>query len=195
MSKEIRFTRTSLILYGLGIVIVAFLGVVMGNWFIGSRQSGAYDYQMGLRPNSTALLKKGDRFPSIDLVDLDGRAVNTVSVTAGYKTVIITLSPACEPCALAVGEWSHYVDDIPPDMRILGITDTDPLQAVSYREKTAFPFPIYCDTAHVLPVVYGLNSYPTRIGINEAGRVSFVGEGWSDGFTPLDAYELITSME
>jgi peroxiredoxin len=195
MPEEIKITRTSLILYGLAVLVVAFLGVMMGSWVIGKRQAGAYERWTSAGRSSPMAFKKGDRFPSIDLIDLEGKPINTALLISGHKTVIITLSPGCEPCASMVNEWNQYADKIPPDLKIIGITNLGAGQALAYRNETGFPFQIYCDTAHVLSAVYGLEAFPTMVGLDMAGRVSFVGEGWLDGFTPLDAYREITERE
>ncbi len=191
MSEEIRITRRNLILLGFAVLAVAFLGVLAGNWFMEMRQARKYDNRMSMRRHASALIKEGDQFPSVELIDLNSESANTDFLVEGHKTVIITLEPGCEPCALVAEEWQQYADDIPHDLDIFGITNVDARQALEYKEKTGFPFPVYCDTARTFTTVYGLEAFPTVIGLDDVGRVSFVSEGWPGGLSPIDAYEKI----
>lgn len=191
MSREIKIARRELFLYGLAFLAVAFLGVLLGNWFITSRQAGAYGRQAFTRPPSSTSIKMGDSFPSLDLADLDGGSVNTYELIAGRKILIVLLSPGCEPCAQAIVEWSEYAGRIPDDLSIIGIVNCDPVSALVYTSEYDFPFGLYSDTANVLASDYGLVGYPTVIGIDEKGKVMFISEGWREGFSPLDAYKMI----
>ncbi len=191
MSKEIRITRRELILYGIAFLAVAFVGVLLGNVFINSRQARAYERQVLTRPPATATIRSGDIFPAMELTDLDGRSIYTSALIKGHKTLFIVLSPGCEPCALAVAEWREYVDRIPDDLSIIGIVNFGPDPALTYKSDTGFPFPLYCDSANILAADYGLIGFPTIVGIDDDGKVAFIREGWQEGFSPLNAYKII----
>jgi peroxiredoxin len=196
MTENIKISRRDFILYGLAILIFAFLGVVMGNWYISNRQARNYDRQIqNARPHSVASIKSGDEVPSLEMLDLNGKPVNLQLLTGGSKTLIITLSQGCEPCALTIAEWNEQVDKIPPDLKIIGISNSAPDQARAYADETGFHYAIYCDTAHVLASDYGLEAFPTVIGVDKTNHVSFISEGWLEGFTPLEAYKIIDKGE
>ncbi|MCP4582916.1 MAG: redoxin domain-containing protein [candidate division Zixibacteria bacterium] len=196
MPKDVKVTRTGLVLYGIAILVVAFVGVLMGNWLIGARQTQTYEHQIRqIRQHVTALIKDGDQFPSMELIDLDSKPINALTLFENHKNLLITISPGCKPCALTIAEWQEYIDTIPSDIRIIGIIDANPGQARAYISETDFPFVMYCDTSHVLPDKYGLQAFPSVVGIDEKGRVVFVREGWLEGFTPLDAYEIFANNQ
>lgn len=188
MSKESGISRTSLIIYALAVLIAAFVGILLGNWYINSHQAEAFERQIGKHPYSTALLGSGDAFPSIELIDPDGMPVNTISLIEGHKSLIVMLSPGCEPYALIIDDWKENIDRIPSDLKVI----TDPRRAFRYWDKIGAPFPLYCDTAHKLSSVYGLEAYPTVIGIDDVGQIAFMVEGWREHFSFGDAYKLIT---
>jgi thiol-disulfide isomerase/thioredoxin len=191
MSREIRITRRELILYSIAFLVVAFVGVLLGNWFITSHQARAYERQVLTRPPATATIKSGDIFPAMELTDLDGRSVSTSALINGHKTLLILLSPGCEPCALAIAEWQEYKNKIPDDLSIIGVVNIEPDPALLYISDNGFPFSVFCDTANILAVDYGLVGFPTIVGIDDKGKVIFISEGWQEGFSPLKAYKLI----
>ena len=195
MAEEVRLSRAGIVLFGLAVVVVAVLGMAAAYWLFGKRQADAYERRLSAGLPSMSLLKKGDEFPSIELINTGGEPVNTANLIAGHKAIIVTLSPGCEPCALLVDSWKSQVDKIPRDLKIIGITSLSADQTLNYMDKTGFPFEMYCDTTHVLAVEYGLGAFPSIIGVDEVGRIVFVGEGWADGFGPEDAYRMIAEAD
>jgi len=195
-SGEIRFSRISLVLIGLAVIAVAFLGVTAGLWFVNWRQDQAYDQQVqAMRHGEGSLFQPGDFFPAVELVDLSGNSDNIAVLAHGQKTLMLLMSIGCDPCTEAIQTWKQDADKSPSDLQVLGICQGDFEYAQVYKKKTGFPFPLYCDTGHVFPAECGLDVFPSVVGLTADGRVAFLREGRHADITLLDAYDLITQAD
>jgi peroxiredoxin len=195
-SGEVRFSKTSLVLIGLAIITVAFLGAVAGRWFVDWRQDQAYNRQVqAKRRGQESLLKPGDLFPAVEVINHNGKSENTAALAHRQKTLVLLMSVGCDPCTEAIQTWKRDVDELPSDLQAFGICQGEYEYADVYKNKTGFPFPVYCDTSHVLPAKYGLDVFPSVVGLAGDGRVAFLREGRHADITLLHAYDLIAHAD
>lgn len=185
-----RLGARTLVLIAVGVILMAFLGVLGGNAFM-DWQLKRRDAQKleGLNKGESSRLRTGDTFPDIALVGVDGLSTSTSALNANGKTLHLFLSVGCEPCTEAVQIWSDHINDLPSEIAVVGITKDHPVVARGYAERYQIPFPIYCDTNAVLDSVYDLNIYPTVVGTAQGGRIAFIHHGFDPSFTPEKAVE------
>ncbi len=187
MSNNQKPSVKSIILYGLAIIVVAFVGVLAGNWFVnwrqGDQQSAAYgDVNM-------SLLKIGEAFPVEELVDLDSNIVSTGDFAAGKPALILFISPGCEPCKMALDVWAGEIPEISDKVSVFAIAAGDVSDIVAYKAKIGVDFPVYCDVDYLFPQQYDITSFPSIVGVTKNRLVAFVVHGYSEDFTLADAYE------
>jgi peroxiredoxin len=186
----------SIVLYGLAVLVVAFVGVLAGNWFVEWRRGQplkiSADNWAALNRTS---LNGGDPFPSEELLDPDSNVVNIGAVLDGRKTVIVFLAPGCEPCAMAIDNWKKEAGKLPAGLAVMGIANGGPAEVREYRDKTEFPFPVYADPHYLYTQQYDISSFPTTVGLGGDGRVAFVMHGFDEDFSLTDANELIAQSE
>lgn len=183
------------VLYGLAIIVVAFIGVVLGSWFVEWKQSRNLPAAVGLdewQSINRSLLKEGDPFPVEELLDMDSNVVTTDSVIPGKKTLVLFLSPGCEPCAMAIEAWKKSVDTAPEDLALIGIAAGDLADVRAYRDQHEIPFPVYCDSYMLYAQQYEITAFPTLIGLNEAGQVKLVWHGYNDRYTLINYYKAVS---
>ncbi|UCG62086.1 MAG: redoxin domain-containing protein [Candidatus Zixiibacteriota bacterium] len=195
MSEKQSIGVKSAILYGIAIIVVAFIGVVLGNWFVEWRRSSQMpprpelkDWQMANRSS----LEFNDPFPSEELLDLDSNTVSIDSLIAGRKVLVVMISPGCQPCAMAIKSWRSQLETLPADFTLLAIAGDEIAEMRTYRDEHNVPFPIYCDPAMLYTQQYDLTTFPTVIGVNEEGNVALVWHGFGEKYTLTDFYDVIS---
>ncbi|UCE25366.1 MAG: redoxin domain-containing protein [Candidatus Zixiibacteriota bacterium] len=196
MTENTRPSVKSIVLYGIAIIVVAFIGVLAGNWFVQWRSG----QQSGYSPESwemanRSLLRKGELFPNENVTDLDSNIVNTESLLAGHKTLILLISPGCEPCEMAIKDWIDDADGVAAEYSVLGIGVGEVEDIRAYKEKTSFPFPLYADVDYLYPQQYDLISFPTMIGLNEESKVALVLHGYREDVSLTDACKMIDDLK
>lgn len=193
MSNKRPISWRSIILTASAFLIVGFLGVLAGNWFVGWRQARANKKLIrNYVPAITNDFSRGQQFPNVDLIDIDGDPVNTDSFIGLKKTAFIFLAPGCDPCHDVVQLWSRFVDRIPSDLQVIGICNGGYESGRKYIQEEEFPYPAYFDTAHTFAKDYRVYQYPNVMGLTGDGRIAFVNRGLYGQFNPLDAYEMIS---
>jgi len=186
--------KKSVILMSISFFVIAFLGIIAGNWFSGWRSAQANSKSIGkFRPMEQPLINVGDTFPDVSLLDYTGSLFSLSDLITNKKTIIMFLEPGCKPCKDAIINWSNFINELPDDVQIIGIASSLPKSSFPYIDELNFPYPFYCDTAHKLVIEYGVNGYPGAMGINEKGVVSFGYRHIHNEFSPLDAYKLLNS--
>jgi peroxiredoxin len=197
MSENSGISVKAAILYGLAIIVVAFVGVVLGNWFVQWRQAS----NVPPRPTlgdwpvvNKSLLNPGERFPSEELLDMDSNTVMMDSVIAGRNTLVLLLSPGCEPCAVAIDDWKEEAESLPRDLLVICLAGGDLADIRAYRSERDIPFPLYCDPYMVYTQQYDLVIFPTVVGVNNAGQVALVWHGYGGEHGLADYYGAITNF-
>ncbi len=196
MSEKQSIGAKAAILYGIAIIVVAFIGVVLGNWFVewrrGSQVTPLPELENWQAQNNSSL-RFGDAFPNEELLDLDSNSVTIDSLIAGKKVLVFMISPGCGPCGQAMKKWGAEVDELPEDVLLMAIAIGDVVEMRAYRDKIGIPFPIYCDLFMLYTQQYDLTTFPSIIGLDDEGKVAFVWHGYSQRYSLMDYYEFISS--
>lgn len=113
--------RSTPIFLIVGTFVAAFLGVIGGTEFIEWRQQRHYDQKVeGLAAGESTLFRKGQKFPKIELVGLDGTLTDTHSLNTGKHSLYLFLSVGCDPCTEAIQSWIKFDGQIPDNVEIFG---------------------------------------------------------------------------
>ncbi len=196
MSGDIRVSKKGLAGIALGALIVAISGVFLGSWFIGWRQVSADQSELFRQHfNRLGIVEKGMQPPQVEIIDIDGQPFYLKDLVSGQNTVVLFMSVGCDPCTEAIEQWKEYAADIPEGLQVIGVNNGDCDDVGDYIAMTGMPYPVYCDTAHVLALDYGINQYPSIMGIGSDGVIAFLGAGMYEFFTPQNALELILENE
>lgn len=191
--SDIRLSKKVLVLLAIGVVVVSFLGVVAGTQFLSWRQERERQHRLeGLDSGEASKLRAGQKVPAVPLVGLDGSATSLVELCEATDALILFLAIDCEPCTEVVQTWHAYAGTFPEAVQVYGLCQDEPEYARAYAEKTASPFPLYCDTASVFGSEFELNVYPTVIGVKRGGTIRFIRHGFRPEFTPDKAVALLT---
>src|SRR3990172_6501514 len=95
MSKTLQVTRRQAMFLMLGVMVAAFLGVLVGSFII-PKTSNIQRFETNI------LLKAGQAFPEAAFVSLDGRDYNLPQLLQGKKSILIFLTTDCPHCELLI---------------------------------------------------------------------------------------------
>lgn len=182
----------SVLVVGIGFFVVAFIGIVAGSWFVNYRSAQAYSERgPKYKPIDNCLLKENDLFPDLTLLDIDGNQVNGQDIFHGNITAVMFIEPGCDPCKLAMKYWSSFKDNLPTNFDIVAISGTGGEYLMKYLKESEFPYPVYSDTAHRFVIDYGMNGFPSVVGVGSDGKVAFPFSHIHGDFSPIDVYMAI----
>lgn len=192
MASNQKMSVKEMVLYGLGFIVVAFVGVLAGNWYVQWRQGQQPEQSLEawLADNTTAM-QAGDSFAAVELSDLEGNMVNTGELVQGHKTLVLFLSSGCHSCSEAVEHWKKDLGKLPTDLRVFGISPGGILEVQGYRDKLDIPFPLYSDSGYMFMQQYDVVAFPTIFGLDAEGKVAFALHGYREDFSLMDAAQLI----
>ena len=196
MADVNKLSVKTMIIYAAVVMVVAFVGVVAGNWFVEWRRgsSDGPSIEGWLADNRSALLM-GDEFPNEEVMALDGTIDSTGNLVRGSKTLVLFLSPGCKPCEMAIEMYKEEFDQLSPEVRVIGLCTGDTTEARAYQAETGFPFPMYCDQYYLFAQQYDVSQFPSMAGVTADGRVSFLVHGFRDDFKLADAFDFIGALE
>lgn len=195
MSNSQKPSIKSIILYGLAIIVVAFVGVLAGNWFVNWRQERQWAEQEAYAEANRSLLRINEPFPDEELYDLEGNRISTKQLVAGKPLLILFIAPGCEPCKSALDVWTPEIAEISDRAKVIGIAAGDVEDVAAYKAKMGLEFPVYCDVDYMFPQQYDIVSFPSIVGVTAEGLVGFVKHGYREDFSLSDAYELFGQSE
>ncbi|MEW6412915.1 MAG: redoxin domain-containing protein [Candidatus Zixiibacteriota bacterium] len=195
MSDNQKPSIKSIILYGIAIIVVAFVGVLAGNWFVSWRQERQWAEQEAYAEANRSLLRINEPFPTEQLYDLDGNAISTEQLIAGKPLLILFIAPGCEPCKNALDVWTPEIAGISDRATVIGIAAGDVDDVAAYKAKLGLQFPIYCDVDYLFPQQYDIINFPSIVGVTSDGLVGFVKHGYRGDFSLDDAYDLFSQSE
>lgn len=190
MADEYKLSPKTAAIYIVVVLVVAFIGVLAGNWFVEWRRGGPaeLDRQQWLADNQTSFMI-GDPFPNEEVFALDGSIDSSLNLVSGSKTLVLFIAPGCGPCKLAIEEYKKDYEDLPSDLRVIGISTSDTASTAAYKAETGFPFEMYCDPNLMFTQQYDVVQFPSMVGIDEQGRVIFAVHGYREDFGLMSAYE------
>jgi len=141
-------------------------------------------------------LRAGELFPAVVLTTPANQngvtaRVDSHTIVAGREALVFFLSEDCEPCTQAARRWSDPSAQVPAEALIVGIIDQPPAVRDRYVAQHQISFPVLSDSADVFGREYGVEVYPTLVGVDANGTMVFVRHGMDDGFTPGVALELL----
>ena len=149
-----------------------------------------------LNSGETTALRSGDPFPSVTLItppDSTGTTnrVNASELVAGRAALVFFLSTNCEPCREAVRRWSDGATDVSGSVLLIGIIDQSPDVRDAYVAENDVSFPVLSDSDDVLGREYGMEVFPSVVGVDANGTMVFVRHGVDEGFTPAVALDML----
>jgi peroxiredoxin len=145
-------------------------------------------------PAGEAMIRKGALFPSVEVKDTEGGRVNTAQLLGDGDTMVFFVSFSCETCAELVGAWQGYRESVPEGLTVFGLAEDDPAFARRYLAEHRYPFPVYLDEEGRFAAEYGLEGYPTAVGV-AGSRILFIGKGDNHQFTPERAVTMLERMK
>jgi len=86
MHESFQISKKQVILFLLGVLVAAFLGVTAGSYFL------KFKYARAAKPGAKLLLKVGQVFPDWHFVSLDGSSSDLYLRLSGKKSVLIFLT-------------------------------------------------------------------------------------------------------
>jgi peroxiredoxin len=129
-------------------------------------------------------LWKGDRFPDVELRDLEGNPVRTRDLIPAREALFVFASTTCEACHDLIYTWYQLSKQFPEGYPVHVIVDEEVDLAREFKKRLDFPFPLYCDTESVFYTEYFVDSYPTVAGVGADGTVLFMVRRASPLVTP-----------
>jgi len=123
-------------------------------------------------------------FPSVFLKDLSNKVVPADQLLEGKNTVILFISPTCEPCSDEIERWKSYLPSLQPPFQVIGISPDRPAELLLYVKEQQINFPLYSDPAGTLVGYFSLSTYPTLVGVTPQRIVKFIQPGYHTGITP-----------
>jgi len=159
-------TNGKTIILIVGVLVAAFLGVIGATEYLEWRKLSHFEKKTkGLETGESTLLRQGNKFPVVELVELDGYSTNSQKLNEGTNILYLFLSVGCDPCTEAIASWIKFQGQIPDNVKIYGLCEDDVDYTKVYIAKTGFPFPVYCDTGHTFSVRYDMDVYPSAVGV------------------------------
>ena len=127
-------------------------------------------------------LKVGDVAPNFEIKRADGSTVS--SATLKGKVVYVDFwATWCGPCKQTLpntqATFNKHKDD--PNLAVLAVTDDPVAKAKSFVENEKYTFPLAIDADQSMHRSYGINSIPTFLVIDKAGKIAFLINGAYDG--------------
>lgn len=123
-------------------------------------------------------------FPSVFLKDLSNKVVPADQLLEGKNTVILFISPTCQPCSDEIERWKPYLPSLQPPFQVIGISPEPPAELVLYVKEHQINFPLYSDPAGTLVEYFSLSTYPTLVGVTTQRIVKFIRPGYASDLTP-----------
>lgn len=180
-------SKTWLVLIAVGILLMSFLGVMVGTRFVEWKHDrGMADRVELAKSGEASVLRPGQRLPDVDVVSVDGMSTGLLAFARDQNLIVLFVSVNCEPCTEAVQTWNASQEDY-PGIRVVGVCDDDIEYARIYAQKTGFRFPLLCDTGRVFSEQYAMDIFPSVVGVGRGGTIAYVQHGIGEGFTLDDA--------
>ncbi len=133
---------------------------------------------------SRILLKKGEKAPDFELVDMEGNPVRLADFK-GKKVLIDFSMIRCGWCKIALDKFNAPEFSLKQGIVALYINPVDEQEYMKkYLTKNKIPFPILLEAAEV-GKTYGVSGYPSFFLIDERGEIEFSGAGFDDELIPL----------
>ncbi len=180
------------VIFMIVIIIIAFVGVLSGSWFINWKNSNVEaDNLYNDIPVIKTLFNKNDPFPTLDLIDINGKQIESNNIFQTSHTIVLFLAPGCEPCCDAISYWKIFYNKLPEGFQLIGLCQSELESGQSYILESGFPFPVYFDTSYTLSINFEVNQFPNVMGVFNSGKIAFLNRGLYGDFSPLDACNLI----
>ena len=137
--------------------------------------------QTGLSVDAARLSRP---FPSVILKDLEDKVIASDRILHGKNTVVMFISPACEPCAEEIAKWKPIIPTLEKSFQVIGISSDPISELVYYVQEYQINFPVYSDPAADLVGYFSISTYPTLVGVTPQGIVKFIRPGYSAQLSP-----------
>ncbi len=169
MAENLQITKKQVVLLLLGVMLAAFLGITAGTYFV-KLEAGHDDARVG----GNIKLKVGEAFPNYTFMGLDGQMADLQKTLEGKKSLLVFLSTDCHPCGELTKKFTEEYPKAGADYKLLGISYEPLPKLTQYREERKVSFPVYQDMLGKFTAQYGINSFPTLVGLNEKQQIVFI---------------------
>ncbi len=126
-------------------------------------------------------LKAGETFPACTFMGLDGQPADLYQTLEGKKSLMVFLSTDCHPCGALTDKFNEEYPKAGTEYKLVGISYEPLPKMMQYRDEKKLTFPLYQDTLGKFTAQYGIDSYPTLIGLNEKQQIVFIEFGNKKG--------------
>ncbi|OGC88977.1 MAG: hypothetical protein A2142_03540 [candidate division Zixibacteria bacterium RBG_16_48_11] len=137
--------------------------------------------QTGLSVDAARLSRP---FPSVILKDLRDKVIASDQILHGKNTVVMFISPTCEPCSEEIAKWKPVVPTLDKSFQVIGVSSDPVSELVYYVKEYQINFQVYSDPAAELAGYFSISTYPTVVGVTPQGIVKFIRPGYSAQLSP-----------
>ncbi|REK76902.1 TlpA family protein disulfide reductase [Paenibacillus paeoniae] len=128
-------------------------------------------------------LKKGNRAPNFELLDMDGHPVKLSHYT-GQKVILNFWATWCPPCRVEMPHMQRFYEDYGEEIVVLAVnlTNTEKKRSVvlAFIDEFGGTFPVVMDTKGELSDRYKIFAYPTSYVIDSNGIIREIFRGAID---------------
>ena len=147
------------------------IGLLLASYFACGNEEEDSDSVPATLTNKTRL-EVGDEFPDLPVTDEDGHLVHLGRLLRDRRTILSFVSEGCEPCEdLLLFLQELDTGRIAVDQMILLAMDIE-------SRSDAGGFELYQIDRRTLTGL-GVDMFPTLVGIEKSGEISFVSSGFS----------------
>lgn len=181
MAKKIEISKKFIILFILGVGVSAFLGVLAGNYVSGRKMQ-----KENLQSTAQMVFKTGDPLPNVELKSLAEEDIYLHDLLIGKKGILLILATSCSPCEQEVAKWQKFVNFMPENYTLIGISPEPIPQLKNYQTEKGLKFTLLNDPQASFVTKYKIHSYPTLIGVDQNKKIIFIQSQYFTGTSPQD---------
>jgi len=137
-----------------------------------------------VRPPMT-LLRAGDIFPDLPLVDDAGERTPASALIGGTGMVVLFLDLECPPCAEMALRWQKAIDEGAVDSyQVMAVTYQSHEAMAAFRGEHALAFPFYRDADLAFRERFDVTRFPLEVVVGASGLIHSTS---FDSASPIDA--------
>lgn len=155
------------------VVVVGAAGLVAGS-YIGRQIDRSTPVE---KPAVSAHLAPGKTIVRDTLQFPDGQPVELIDLIDGMESILVFLSPECEPCVDLGQDWTRIFSKA--EAQVIAIAE-ETSELTQYLERSKITALVLVDPGRRLGSALGLSGLPTFVGVDEHGRIAFAEIGYSE---------------
>lgn len=168
MTEVIRLSRKQVVFPLAGVLVTAFLGILVGSYSV--------RFRMAMRngPGENLLLRVGQIFPDYKFAGLNPEQPDLSKNLEEKKSVLIFLTTDCGHCLQVINRWDSLYLNIRHAYQVVGISFEPMGKLKTYQADKGLKIPLYNDPDGKFTGKYKIDSYPTILGVNEKREIAFI---------------------